>query len=123
MPLQLEPANPADVAVYQPYYAVGRRPFLPLAVGLYKRGNFEGQRPIEGEAAIPFIASWMQSPLPSDLTVCTVQFNQDADLSFDLSIPNYEFVDVLIEVVGQVQRGLEPDFNNTFYKKLMRRDE
>lgn len=121
--LELTAASTQDVSVYQPYYAVGRRPLLPLAVGLYKKGNFEGERSIEGDEPVTFIASWFISPLPSDLTLCNVQFNMDAELTYELSIANYEFVDYLIDVVGQVQRGLPPDFNTSFYKKLMQRED
>lgn len=121
--LELTAASTPEVAVYQPYYAVGRRPLLPLAVGLYKKGNFEGERQIEGDEPVVFIASWFISPLPSDLTLCNVQFNRDAELTYELSIANYEFVDYLIDVVSQVQRGLPPDFNTSFYKKLMQRGD
>ncbi|MDX2273601.1 MAG: hypothetical protein NW237_16850 [Cyanobacteriota bacterium] len=123
MALTLEPASPGEVSVYQPYYPVARRPFLPLAVGLYKRGSFEGQRIIEGDAPVSFLASWFRSPLPSDLTACQVQFEQNPELTYELSISNYDFVEYLIEVVSLVQRELPPDFNTSFYKKLMRREE
>ncbi len=123
MSLDLETASPGEVAVYQPYYPVGRRQYLPQAVGLYKKGSFEGQRAIEGEEPMDFIASWLKSPLPSDLTVCSVQFNQDAELTYELSITNSDFVDFLIEVLNTVQRGNPPDFNPAFYKRLMRRED
>lgn len=123
MTLKLEPANPGQVSVYQPYYAVGRRPLLALAVGLYQQGHFEGQRVIDGGEPVSFIATWFKSPLPADLTLCTVQFDQDAELSYELSISNHDFVDYLIDVVNQVQRGLPPDFTTAFYKKLMRFDD
>ncbi|MFT0787736.1 type IV pilus biogenesis protein EbsA, partial [Synechococcus sp. H55.10] len=96
MALQLEPAAPAEVAIYQPYYAVARRQHLALAVGLYKKGSLEGQRAIEGDKPVRFLASWHTSPLPSDLTVVQVIFDQDAELTYQLSIANYEFVDYLI---------------------------
>ncbi|MFS8780750.1 type IV pilus biogenesis protein EbsA [Synechococcus sp. W55.1] len=123
MALQLEPASPPEVAVYQPYYAVARRQYLALAVGLYKKASLEGQRAIEGEGPVRFLASWHMSPLPSDLTVVQVIFAQDADLTYQLSIANYEFVDHLIDVVALVQRGQPPDFSTAFYKKLMRYED
>ncbi len=123
MVLHLEPASLPEVAVYQPYYAVARRQYLALAVGLYKKGTLEGQRPIEGEEPVRFLASWHVSPLPSDLTVVQVIFAQDADLTYQLSIANYEFVDYLIDVVALVQRGQPPDFTTAFYRKLMRHEE
>jgi hypothetical protein len=69
------------------------------------------------------LASWHTSPLPSDLTVVQVIFAQDADLTYQLSIANYEFVDYLIDVVSLVQRGQQPDFSTAFYKKLMRYED
>ncbi len=125
MPLNIEQATPGEVNVYSPYYAVARRPLLPLAVGLYKQGNFEGERKIEGGDPVPFIASWFQSPLPSDLTLCQIQFDQDAELTYELSIANYEFVDFLIDVINGAQRdpNQKPDLTTAFYKKLMRVDD
>ncbi len=123
MTLELEPAAPGEVAVYQPYYAVGRRAYLARAVSLYKKGSFEGERQIENDEPIPFIASWVKKPLPSDLTMCSVMFSQDADLTYELSIANYELVEHLIDVIGLDDRGMSPDFSTAFYKKLMRYDD
>ena len=123
MTLEIEAASPADVAVYTPYYAVGRRPFLPQAVGLYKRQSLEGKRQIEGEAPIPFVATWPSLPLPSDLTLCQVQFDQDAELTYEISLANFEFVEFLIDVVNLVSRGKDPDFSTAFYKQLMKRED
>jgi len=123
MALQLEPAGPSEVSVYQPYYAVARRQYLPLAVGLYKKGSLEGQRAIEGDKPVRFLASWHTSLLPADLTVVQVVFDQDAELTYQLSIANYEFVDYLIDLVALVQRGQPPDFTTAFYKKLMRYED
>ena len=123
MTLQLEPASPAEVAIYQPYYAVARRQYLALAVGLYKRGHLEGQRPIEGDKPVSFLASWHVSPLPSDLTSVEVIFDQNRELTYQISLANYEFVDYLIEVVAALQRGQPPNFTTAFYKKLMRYED
>jgi hypothetical protein len=123
MTLQLEPASPPEVALYQPYYAVARRQYLPLAVGLYKKGSLEGQRPIEGDKPVSFLASWPVSPLPSDLTAVQVIFDQDPELTYQVSLANYEFVDYLIDVVAAVQRGQPPNFTTAFYKKLMRYED
>lgn len=123
MPLKIDPASNAEVAVYAPYYGAARRPLLPLAVGLYKKASFEGLRPIEGDPPVPFIASWIVSPLPSDQTICQVQFNREAEQSYELQLSNYEFIDFLIDVVIQINRGQDPDFTMVFYKKLMRRED
>ncbi|MFS8868179.1 type IV pilus biogenesis protein EbsA [Synechococcus sp. H65.1] len=123
MTFQVEPASPPEVALYQPYYALARRQYLALAVGLYKKGSLEGQRPIEGDKPVPFLASWPVLPLPSDLTVVQVIFDQDPDLTYQLSLANYEFVDYLIDVVAAMQRGQPPNFTTAFYKKLMRYED
>ncbi|WP_017325253.1 type IV pilus biogenesis protein EbsA [Synechococcus sp. PCC 7336] len=123
MTLEIEPANPGQVSVYAPYYAVGRRPLLPFAVGLYNQKSFEGNRQIEGEAAIPFVATWPVLPLPSDLTLCQVQFDRDAELTYEISLSNFEFIDFLIDVVSLSKRDQEPDFSRAFYKKLMKRED
>ncbi|MEM6446214.1 MAG: type IV pilus biogenesis protein EbsA [Cyanobacteria bacterium J06642_2] len=119
----IQPANPEEVKAYNPYYPVGRRPHLPLALGLYRQKSFEGHRQVEGEDAIPFVATWPLQPLPSDLTRCQVQFERDAELTYELSLSNYEFIDFLIDVVSQLERSQQADFNKTFYRKLMRRDD
>lgn len=121
--MSIEPANPGEVAVYNPYYVAGKRHYLPLAVGLYKLKSIEGQRQVEGEEPISFVASWPTSPLPSDLTLCRVQFNLDAELTYELSISNFEFIDYLIDVVSLIQRNQTPDFSTSFYKKLMKRSD
>ena len=123
MALQLEPASPPEVAVYQPYYAVARRQHLALAVGLYTKASLEGPRAIEGEEPVRFLASWHTSPLPADLTVVQVIFDQDPELAYQVSLANYEFVDYLIDVVAAVQRGQPPNFTTAFYKKLMRYED
>lgn len=123
MTLEIEAASAGEIAVYAPYYAVGRRPLLPQAVGLYKRRNLEGNRQVERENAIPFVATWPISSLPSDLTLCQIQFDRDAELTYEISMPNYEFVDHLIDVAGLVNRGQQPDFSTAFYKKLMKRED
>lgn len=119
--MQIEPASPGEVSIYSPYYVAARRQMLAQAVGLYKLKSLEGERLIEGEEAISFVASWPISPLPSDLTLCRVQFNLDAELTYELSISNFEFIDYLIDVVALTQRNLPPDFSTSFYKKLMKR--
>lgn len=121
--MAIEPASPGEVAVYNPYYQSGRKPFLPLAIGLYKRKSLEGQRQVEDEDPIAFVASWPVSPLPSDLTLCRVQFALDAELTYEMSLSNFEFIDYLIDVVSLIQRNQPPDFSTTFYKKLMKRSD
>jgi hypothetical protein len=80
---EIEPATKQDVSVYLPYYQGNKRTALPYAITLYKQGNLEGERYIEGGASIPLIATWNVSMLPADLTRCRLQFDGDADLSYD----------------------------------------
>lgn len=121
---QLQPAPNQQVSVYAPYYPqAGKRSLLPLAISLYQKGALEGQRKIEGGESIPFIATWNVSMLPADLTRCRIQFNGNADLSYELTMANFEFVDYLIELIMNVKRTRLTDFSQGFYRKLLRLDD
>ncbi|HEY9906737.1 MAG TPA: type IV pilus biogenesis protein EbsA [Thermosynechococcaceae cyanobacterium] len=118
---QLQPAPPQQAAVYVPYYPqAAKRSMLPLAIGLYQKGVLEGQRKIEGGESIPFIATWSVSTLPADLTRCRIQFDGNAELSYELMLANFEFIDFLIDVVMSFRRSRLADFSQTFYRKLLR---
>lgn len=119
----LQPANPKDVNVYAPYYQGRKRNALPLAISLYQRGNLEGSRKIEGGESIPFVASWNVSSLPADLTRFRVQFDGNADLSYELTMANFEFVDFLIDVIFTFKASRLVDFSQGFYRKLLRLDD
>jgi hypothetical protein len=119
----LQPANPRDVNVYAPYYQGRKRNALPLAISLYQRGNFEGERKIEGGEGIHFVASWTVSSLPADITRCRLQFDNNADLSYEVTMANFEFVDCLIDVVFNVKGSRIADFSQGFYRKLLRLDD
>ncbi|MEO1353270.1 MAG: type IV pilus biogenesis protein EbsA, partial [Cyanobacteria bacterium J06635_15] len=71
---QIKPAVKQEIGVYMPYYQGTKRQALPYAIGLYKQGNLEGERLIEGGDSIPFLATWNISMLPADLTQCRIQF-------------------------------------------------
>ena len=120
---QLQPANPRDVNVYTPYYSGNKRGALPYAISLYQRGSLEGVRKIEGGEAIPFVASWNVSTLPADLVRCRMQFDGNAELSYELTLANFEFVDFLIEVIINFKRVHLADFSQSFYRKLLRLDD
>jgi hypothetical protein len=120
---QLQPANPRDVSVYAPYYQGRKRSALPLAISLYQIGNLEGLRKIEGGDSIPFIATWNISSIPADLTRCRMQFDGNADLSYEVTMANFEFVDFLIEVLFIFKGTRAADFSQAFYRKLLRLDE
>jgi hypothetical protein len=119
----IQPANKAELAIYMPYYAKSKHNGLPYAIGLYKQGALEGKRKIEGGDSIPFVASWYVSKLPSELTRCRIQFDGQADLSYEITLANSEFVDYLIETLTSAEKTQEFDFPSIFYRKLLRFDE
>jgi hypothetical protein len=92
---EIKPAQKAEIGVYLPYYQGNKRNALPYAIGLYKQGNLEGERAIEEGDSIPFIATWNVSTLPADLTRCRLQFDDDADLSYEITMATFEYVDFL----------------------------
>ena len=120
---KLQPANPRDVSVYSPYYQGRKRSALPLAISLYQIGNLEGSRKIEGGESIPFLATWSISSIPADLTRCRMQFNGTAELSSEVSLAHFEFVDFLIEVLFTFKSTRTADFSQAFYRKLLKQDE
>ena len=119
----IHPASKQEIGVYMPYYQGNKRNALPYAIGLYKRGNFEGERAIEGGTGIPFIATWNVSTLPADLTRCRLQFDDDADLSYEIVMATFEFVDFLFDIVVGVKNKRPADFSKGFYRKLLRLDD
>lgn len=119
----LKPAKPQEVNVYMPYYQGRKRNALPYAISLYREGNLEGSRTIEGGESIPFVATWNVSTLPADLTRCRIQFDGNADLSYELTLANFEFIDHLIEVLFSIKSAKITDFSQTFYRKLLRLEE
>lgn len=124
MPIaDIQPAPKQDVGVYMPYYQGNKRKALPYAIGLYKRGNLEGERRIEGGESIAFLATWNVSMLPADLTQCRMQFDGDAELTYEITMATFEFVDFLIDVVTAMRLKRSPDFSKSFYRKLLRMDE
>ncbi len=120
---KLQPANPRDVSVYSPYYQGRKRSALPLAISLYQTGNLEGSRNIEGGERIPFIATWSVSSIPSELTRCRMQFDGNAELSYEVMMQNFELVDCLIDVLFTFKSTRAADFPQTFYRKLLRLEE
>ena len=120
---QLESASPDEVLVYQPYHPKEKHKILPYALSLYQKGYIEGQRRIEGGEAIPFVASWYVSKLPSELTRCRLQFEGQADLSYEMTILNAEFIDYLIDSISIFKDTQLFDFPQSFYRKLLRFEE
>ena len=121
---KLQPAPPPQCSVYAPYYPqASKKQILPYAISLYQRGNVEGTRNIEGADSISFIATWNISSLPADLCRCRIQFDGNSELSYEVMMANFEFVDFLIEVITGFRRSRLADFSQGFYRKLLRIDE
>lgn len=116
---QLKPAEKREVIVYQPYYDDKSRRYLPLSISLYKEKSIEGARKIDGGEDIPFVATWNVSSLPADITQCRVQFDGNADLSYGVTMSNYEFIRYLIDVLQNFGRNRTIDFSQEFYKRLL----
>ena len=119
----IKPASKPEASVYLPYNQGKKRNALPYAIGLYKQGNIEGERAIEGTGSVPFLATWNVSMLPADLTRCRMQFDGDAELTYEITMANHEFVNFLISVVVAMNQNKTPDFDKSFYRKLLRIDE
>lgn len=120
---QLQPASPQQASVYLPYIQGSRRNFLPYAISLYQKGVLEGHRKIEASDNIPFVATWNIASLPSDLTRCRMQFDGDAELSYEVMMASSEFITYLIELMDNYKRNRLTDFSQAFYRKLLRIDE
>jgi len=123
MPIDLKAAEQQAVFPYLPYYKdQNRKQALPYAISLYKQGEMQGERQVEGTAPIPFSAKWKVATLPSDLTLCRVEFEGNAELSYELQMENSKFVNYLIDVVSSIRaKGDEgADFPQMFYSELFR---
>jgi hypothetical protein len=120
---KLQPAPPQSLTVYMPYYQANQRNILPYAITLYKEGVLEGERKIEGGNSIPFVATWNVAALPADLTRCQMRFDGSSDLSYEVTMANFEFVKFLIEVLLNYRSSRSIDFSKSFYRKLLRLDE
>ncbi len=119
----LKPASQQQSSVYMPYIQGSKRNVLPYAISVYQKGSLEGERKIEGSEDVPFVASWNVASLPSDLTRCRIQFDGNADLSYEIMSASFEFVNFLIEILENYKRNRATDFSQTFYRKLLRIDE
>lgn len=120
---QLQPATQQQASVYLPYVQGSKRDFLRYAIGLYQKGVLEGKRKIEGSEHVPFVATWNIATLPSDLTRCRLQFDGDAELSYELMMASFEFINFLIELMENYKRYRATDFSQAFYRKLLRVEE
>jgi hypothetical protein len=119
----IRPADKQEISVYMPYYQGSKRNALPYAISLYKQGNLEGERQIEGGESIAFVSTWNVSMLPADLTRCRIQFDGDSDLSYEITMATFEFVDFLFDVIVALRHNRPADFSQGFYRKLLRLDD
>lgn len=117
---QLQPVTQQQAAVYLPYIQQAKRNFLPYAISLYQKGYIEGNRKIEGGENIPFTATWNVATLPSDLTRCRIQFDGNAELTYEVMMASFEFINFLIELMEKYKRYKTSDFSSSFYRKLLR---
>ncbi|NJL10596.1 MAG: hypothetical protein HC908_11705 [Calothrix sp. SM1_7_51] len=120
---QLQPVSGQQSNVYLPYIQNSKKNFLPYAISLYQKGILEGQRKIENSDNISFVASWNIATIPSDLTRCRMQFDGNAELTYEIMMASFEFVNFLIEVIENYKRQRQTDFSQPFYRKLLRIDE
>jgi len=109
--------------MYLPFYSKEHQEILPYALSLYQQGYLEGERVIEGNRNIPFVAIWYVSRLPYELTRCRVQFDGNAELSYEINLSNSEFIEYLILLIKNFKETRQVDFCQKFYRKLLRLDE
>lgn len=120
---KLQPASKGDTLMYQPYYGKDQHETLPYALSLYQQGYLEGERVIEGNQSIPFVAIWYVSRLPSELTRCRLQFDGSADLNYEINLSNSQFVEYLILLIKNFKKNRHTDFSQKFYRKLLQFEE
>lgn len=120
---KLQPADKEKVQMYLPFYSKEYHEILPYALSLYQQGYLEGERVIEGNRNIPFVAIWYVSRLPYELTRCRVQFDGNAELSYEINLSNSEFIEYLILLIKNFKETRQVDFCQKFYRKLLRLDE
>ncbi len=116
------PATPDKVNLYAPYFmkSTAKRAVLPKAITLYGKGGLDGYRAIEGGEKIPYVMNWVIQNLPGDLTRCTMTFNENTDLTYDVNLMNSELISYLIDWLINIRDANTPDFPQFFYRKLMR---
>jgi len=121
---QIAPVTQQQASVYLPYIqGTSKRNFLPYAISLYQKGVLEGNRKIEAGDNIPFVATWNVATLPLDLTRCRVQFDGNAESSYEVMMSSFEFINYLIEMMENNKRYRLTDFSQAFYRKLLRKDD
>jgi len=123
---ELKPTStsPKQVAMYAPYCQSNDRSMLAKATGLYQQGKLEGERKIERREGIPFVVTWDVLPLPTDLIVCRLHFQDYTESRmhlecYELMMPSFELVNFLIHVLSNYERTKVTDLPQGFYRKLL----
>jgi hypothetical protein len=119
---EIMPAQPDKVNLYAPYFmkAMAKRTVLPKAITLYQKGGLGGHRAIEGGEQIPYSINWVVQNLPGDLTRCTIIFDENSDLTYELNLANSDLIGYLIDWLINIRDTNTPDFSQEFYHKLMK---
>ncbi|AFY72869.1 hypothetical protein Syn7502_00735 [Synechococcus sp. PCC 7502] len=122
MALDIQAAPTGDVVLYLPYCKREQQQALPYAISLYKVGNLQGERQVEGAPSVPFSAFWKVSTLPVDPIICTVIFTNEVneEYKYELEMQSLELVRYLIEVILVDRETQIVDFPQAFYAKLFR---
>ena len=119
---KLKPASQEYIAIYRPYYPREKQRQLPYAISLYQQGSLEGIRHIEGGDNIPFVALWnpQNLRLPSASNSCSIQFNNNVDLTYRSFLKNEDLIGYLVDLIINYKREGTIDFSQEFYQKIMR---
>jgi hypothetical protein len=122
---EIVPATPDKVNLYAPYFnkIPPKRNVLPKAIALYNKGGLGGHRTIEGGEKIPFVMNWAIQTLPEDPTRCTMMFDDNVDLTYDVNLKNKDLIGYIIDWLINIRDTNTPDFPQEFYRKLMRIDD
>ena len=75
---------------------------------------------MRGGRASPLLQAGMYLNYTSELTRCRLQFDGQAELSYEVTLSNSEFIDYLIDVIMNFKRSKTTDFPRSFYRKLLR---
>lgn len=119
MAIELKQASPEEVSKYNAWIRdPDKKQGLPYALSLYKMGEVEGARDIDGASSIPFRASWKITISPLDVISCQVTFSANEPMTYEMDLPNHEFVSFLVDTTKMIHgRGIA-DFSQAFYSRL-----
>jgi hypothetical protein len=121
MAIELKQAPPEEVRKYDAWIRdPDKKQALPYAISLYKMGEVEGARTIEGAGNVPFRAVWKVTNLPSEVISCQVTFSGSEPMTYEVDLPNHEFVSFLVDTTKMIHGRGVADFSEAFYSKLFR---